>query len=280
MEEAVVEVAGGTAFDALAAGPDDGDLVLLLHGFPQDASSFADVLPVLGAAGLRAVAVTQRGFSPRNRPVGRGHYAYAHLAEDVLAVAAALGSPRPHVVGHDLGALVGWHLAGRVPERIATLTAVSVPHPAAYVRSLPRSRQAMRSAYVPVLRLPIVSEALLGAAGGAVLRRLLTATGLPDRHATGYVDRLLPGGGLRAALSWYRNLDLREMASTPAARVPTTFVWSDGDAALDRVGAEGTGAQVDAPYRFAVLEGCPHWIPEREPGLLAELIVDRAGGSG
>jgi pimeloyl-ACP methyl ester carboxylesterase len=270
--------AAGTRFDVLAAGPEDGPLTLLLHGFPQDASAYDRVLPLLADAGLRAVAVTQRGFSAPSRTERRRDYAYGALAEDVLAIAEALGSPRPHVVGHDLGAVVGWHLAARQPKRVATLTAISVPHPAAYVRSLLRSPQALRSAYVPLFWLPGVAEGLFGARDGAVLRRVLRASGLAEERADRYAGRIVPEGGLQAAFSWYRNLSLPEMAATPPVSTPTTFVWSDGDVALDRVGAELTADQCVGPYRFLPLEGVSHWIPEEAPEALAEAIAERVLG--
>jgi pimeloyl-ACP methyl ester carboxylesterase len=270
---------GDVTVEALAAGPTDGELVLLLHGMPPEARAFADVLPPLAEAGYRAVAPTQRGFSRMNRPLRGRDYRWGLFAADVLALARTLGSERPHIVGHDLGAIVGWELAARQPDRVATLTAVSVPHPAAYVAALPRSLQALRSLYVPVFWTPVLSEQLLGGADGAVLRRLLVASGLERERADAYLDRLLPGGGLTAAFRWYRDLSVRDMAALGPVPVPTTFVWSTGEVLLDRVGAELTERHVTGPYRFATLEGS-HWIPEQQPDRLAELILERVGAGG
>jgi pimeloyl-ACP methyl ester carboxylesterase len=268
---------GGLSFDALAAGPEDGELVLCLHGFPQQASTFGELLPVLGAAGLRAVALTLRGFTAGSRTDRVADYAVPALADDAVAAAEALGARRFHLVGHDLGAIVGWHLAAAQPQRVRSLTAISVPHPAAFVEALTRSRQVLRSSYVPFLQLPVVSEVLLGARDGMLLRRLLAASGLGRAHIDRYLGALLPDRGLRAAFHHYRNLRIGRFAAVGPVSVPTTFVWSDGDVALDREGAERTVRHVTGAYRFAVLEGATHWIPEQHPAALADLVLDRVG---
>lgn len=270
---------GGLAFPALAAGPDDGELVLCLHGFPQRAAAFARVLPVVAAAGFRGVALTQRGYTAGNRTNRVADYAVPALADDAVAAAEALGARRFHLVGHDLGAIIGWHLAATQPERVRSLTAVSVPHPAAFAESLPRSSQPLRSSYVPFFQLPVVPEVVLGALGGRPLELLLRRSGLSASQARAYVRDLLPARGLRAAFHYYRNLRVSELARTPAVSVPTTFVWSDGDVALGRVGAERTVRHVTGDYRFEVLEGASHWIPEQHPDVLGALVVDRASSA-
>ena len=79
----------------------------------------------------------------------------------------------------------------------------------------------------------------------------------------------------RATFNWYRAL-FRPGPSTGRVRVPTTFVWSDRDPALGRAAAEGTQRWVDGDYRFVVLEGVSHWIPDERPAELADAIVARA----
>jgi pimeloyl-ACP methyl ester carboxylesterase len=154
---------GELVFDALAAGPPDGELVLLLHGFPQSAEEWRAQLEALGDAGYRAVAPDQRGYSPRARPEEVEHYLPDHLVADVLAIADWLGGHRVHVVGHDWGALVAWRLAGRFPDRVRTLTAVSVPHPFAVAEAMGSDSgdQRARSAYIQLFRQEGLSERLL-----------------------------------------------------------------------------------------------------------------------
>jgi pimeloyl-ACP methyl ester carboxylesterase len=180
MAERISVAVGELVFDALTAGPADGQLVLLLHGFPQRSLAWAEVLEALAGGGYRVVAPDQRGYSPRARPASVGDYRMECLVSDVLGLADALGTRRFAVVGHDWGGAVAWQLAARHPERAWALTSVSTPHPAALLAAMTRGLQRLRSAYVPLFRAPRVAEALLGGGGGRGLRALLAASGLAN----------------------------------------------------------------------------------------------------
>ena len=145
---------GDMVFDALAAGAADGELVLLLHDFPQSADALRHQLPVLAAQGFRAVAPDQRGYSPDARPPDISDYAMGNLVGDVLGMATALGSDRFPLVGHDWGGAVAWVAAGAVPQRVRSLVALSTPHVGAFGRALadPEGEQAAASAYFATFR--------------------------------------------------------------------------------------------------------------------------------
>jgi pimeloyl-ACP methyl ester carboxylesterase len=258
---------GLLTFDVHDEGPLDGPPVVLLHGFPEDSSSWADVAPLLHAAGLRTVALDQRGYSPGARPGPRAAYRLDFLVADVLALLGATGPA--HVVGHDWGGNVAWALAAWAPERVRSLTVLSTPHPRALSRALVRSDQAARSLYVGLFQLPALPEALLLPA----LPGLLERSGLPASDAARYAARLREPGALRAALHWYRALPLARRPVGPV-RVPTTYVWGARDGALGRHAAEGTDADVLATYRFVELDA-GHWLPETVPDLVADAVVDR-----
>lgn len=262
--------AGGLVLEASAAGPEDGEVVVLLHGFPQSSAMWRPQLAALAAAGYRAVAPDQRGYSPDARPDGVAAYGIGHLVGDVLAVADGLGAERVHVVGHDWGAVVAWHVAGRHPERVRTLTALSVPHPVAFATALvaPGGDQRRRSAYIPIFQRAGAEDMLL--AGG--LASMLAGSGYPLDPAE-VVARMSEPGALTAALNWYRAMDAALIAAGRIT-VPTLFVWSTGDVALGREGAEATAAHVDGPYRFEVLDGTSHWIAEEEPDVLNRLLLE------
>src|SRR4051794_13464468 len=206
--------ARGMTFRTLEAGPQDGEPVLLLHGFPQRADAWRPVLEALGGAGYRAVAPDQRGYSEGARPSGVRSYRIDELVADVEAMADELDARRFHVVGHDWGGAVAWALAAQRPQRLRTTTIVSTPHPRALAASLSRSLQALRSSYVGFFSIPAVPEALLGAAHGRLLRRMLRTSGLPGRLADEYVDALTDPGALAAALNWYRAARPRSLFST------------------------------------------------------------------
>ncbi|CAA9244689.1 MAG: Epoxide hydrolase [uncultured Acidimicrobiales bacterium] len=273
--EAVQISCGPLTFDADVAGPDDGELVVLLHGFPQDRSAWAPQLEALSAAGYRAVAFDQRGYSPGARPSGPFAYGMDKLVGDVVAVADHFGAPAFHVVGHDWGGAVAWTLGARMPERLTTLTSVSTPHPAAFRDSLLRHGQALRSSYMVLFATPVVPELVLLARGGAPLRDLLENSGLPAPVAERYVARMAESGAFTAALNWYRAAFLHPSAvSLPAVEVPTLYVWGKHDQALGRGAAERTAGQVRGPYRFVELDA-GHWLPETRSAMLTDMILDQ-----
>jgi pimeloyl-ACP methyl ester carboxylesterase len=207
------------------------------------------------------------------RPRGRGHYRLRETTADVLALLDAAGLDSAHVVGHDWGGFAAWALAAWHPERVRTLTVLSVPHPAAMTKAMLTSDQALRSYYVGVFQLPLVPERLLLAGNGAVLRRMLRHGGLPVEDADHYVTRMQEPGALSSALGWYRALPLSGRDTVGRVRVPTLHLWSTGDAFLGRAGIEATEQFVDAPYRLEVLDGVTHWIPELAPDRVADLVT-------
>src|SRR4029453_12571142 len=141
------------------------------------------------------------------------------------------GGGRFHVVGHDWGGAVAWHLAARHPERVATLTAVSTPHPRALAAALRSSAQPLRSAYIALFRTPRLPELALGARGLAGLRLLLARSGLSNEWAAAYAGALAEPGALAAALAWYRAAGSSTLRA-PAVAVPTCHLWGSGDPAL------------------------------------------------
>jgi pimeloyl-ACP methyl ester carboxylesterase len=263
----------GLAFDVVDDGPLDGPPVVLLHGFPQRATSWAKVTPLLAEAGFRTYAPDQRGYSRGARPRGRRAYAAPELVDDVVALIDRIDAP-VHLVGHDWGATVAWGVAARHADRLASLTAVSVGHSEAFKRALRTSDQALRSWYMVLFQLPFVPERLLS--GKWFAQKFLGGSGMTDEMIARYRVEIVDAGALTGGLNWYRAIPFSISDEVPDVNVPTTFVWSDGDAALGRKMAELTAEHVDGPYEFIELAGASHWIPEERPAELAEAIISRA----
>lgn len=265
--------ANGVRLHVAEAG--EGPLVVLLHGFPQSAAEWDGVVPLLTAQGYRCLVPNQRGYSPGARPKGRWAYRITDLTADIVALIDAAGAQRAHVVGHDLGAVVAWAVANAHPDRVLTLTALSVPHPAAFLRALGTSRQFLESWYMYAFQLPGLPERMFrGAKGRARFERFLTSGGQrPDRAARD-ASFMIDGGALPTAINWYRAIGLADPRRTRTrTRVPTLFVWSDGDRYISRTAAERCGDWVDAPYRFETLADVSHWIPDEAPERAAELVL-------
>lgn len=263
----------GLDFEVIDSGAGDGEVVVLLHGFPQFHTSWSAVAAMLHEQGYRTIAPLQRGYSPGARPAGRKPYRVTELVEDVATLIEQVGGP-VHLVGHDWGAAVAWALALRHPDLVRTLTAVSVPHPGAFLKAMPAG-QLLKSWYMLVFNIPALPEWFFGDRARA--RRMLAGTGLRGRGFEDFWRDFGDGAALKGGLGWYRALAFTDPRSTRAkVRVPTTYVWSDRDTALGRRGAELCAHYVDAPYRFEVLEGASHWLLEERPADLARIIAERA----
>jgi pimeloyl-ACP methyl ester carboxylesterase len=266
----------GLVFDVVDRGPLDGEVVVLLHGFPQTASSWDLLAPRLHASGYRTLAPDQRGYSPRARPRGRFSYRMSQLTEDVVALIEAAGPPgrKAHVVGHDWGAAVAWTLAASRPDVVATLTALSVPHPAAFMRALFTSRQFLMSWYMYAFQLPWIPELLIRRLDPAVAPRVIErmAAGQTPANLARDMRFLVASGALTPALNWYRAMPFSAPARPAEVTVPTLFINSDSDPALGRTGGEHTRRFVTGPYTFHTLTGIGHWIPEQAASEVAELL--------
>lgn len=266
---------GELVFDALSAGPADGELILLLHGFPQTAYSFRHQIPVLAEAGFRVIAPDQRGYSPGARPAAVEEYAIPHLVSDVVKMADALGYESFHVVGHDWGAAVAWFTALVHPDRVQSIVAISTPHPSAFGEALasPSGQQAEMSSYMERFRAEGAEAAFL-ADDASVFRSVFEGSGLESAEIQIYVDALGTPEAMGAALNWYRAMVLAAPAgATTPIRMPTMYIWSTGDVALGREGAELTAKYVEGPYRFEVLEGISHWVPEQAAEEVGRLLL-------
>ncbi|MRJ76813.1 alpha/beta fold hydrolase [Aeromicrobium sp. SMF47] len=263
----------GMTFDVIDSGPLDGPPVVLLHGFPQRATSWAKVSEQLNAEGLRTYALDQRGYSPGARPTSRFAYGLGELVGDVTALIHLIGRP-VHLVGHDWGSAVAWAVAGGHPELVRTLTAVSVAHPTAFMKSMVSSSQPLRSYYMLLFQLPVLPERLLSTPNG-LGEKMLRAAGMDSDMIETFRRDIVADGALPGGLGYYRSIVLGGKEVGRKVSVPTTYVWSDQDAALARRGAELTADYVTAPYELVVVRGATHWLLDQNAPELAEIIVER-----
>ncbi|MCV7317442.1 alpha/beta fold hydrolase [Mycolicibacillus parakoreensis] len=272
---------GALSFTVRDTGPADGTPVVLLHGFPQNSSSWAAVAERLNHAGYRTLAPDQRGYSPQATPRGRRHYRLGELVDDVVALVERAGAGPVHLVGHDWGAAVAWGVAALHPRRLRSLTAVSVPHPSAFASSMLRSNQLAMSWYMAMFQLPWLPEWLMRTKDGFV-QTMLTRTGQTPAAARRDIRMLQQGHTATGALNYYRALPW-SLPSMPALRrpitVPTLQVWSDRDTAVGVKGHELSERFVAAPWRLVTLPGVSHWVPEEAPAELAGLIDEHAAST-
>lgn len=268
---------GDLVFDALAAGPDDGRLVILLHGFPQMPTMWRAQLSALADAGYRAVAPAQRGYATGARPEDVAEYHVDRLVEDVLGFASALGAERFDLVGHDWGAIVGWHFAHRHGDRLRSWTAVSVPHMAGVQKALASgdSDQKQRSSYIDVFRAEgHVAERILLEDDGQRLRALLSFPGADPAAVDENVRAFQEPGRLTGALNWYRAMERPRFDGSPDVHVPTLFIGSTNDLAVSLDSIERCGDYCKGPFRSEVLDGITHWVPDEAPDVVTSLLLE------
>ncbi|MFT4200646.1 alpha/beta fold hydrolase [Gordonia sp. (in: high G+C Gram-positive bacteria)] len=264
----------GLTFDVIDSGPADGEPVVLLHGFPQRATAWDKVAPLLHDKGYRTIAPDQRGYSPGARPKGRKQYTVPRLADDVAALIDEIGRP-VHLVGHDWGAIVAWAVAAAHPDKVTSLTAVSVGHPAAFLRSTIKG-QVLRSWYMFAFQTPVLPERILSA-DTKQSRRGMKGFGMTDEMVDAFRRDIVDYGALPGGLAWYRGLPFAPPTYVGRIAAPTTVVWSDHDAALGRAQAADSVKFVDGPFRFVEINGASHWLPEERPDEIATAILDRIG---
>jgi pimeloyl-ACP methyl ester carboxylesterase len=278
--------ANGIVFSALAAGPADGPLVLLLHGFPELSRSWRHQLPALAGAGYRAVAPDLRGYGQTER---RGPYDLGTLAADVAALVRALGRERAIVCGHDWGGAIAWAAAtydGRVVERLVVL---NCPHPAVLARELlVNPRQLARSRYMFAAQLPWLPERLLARDRAAAIARALRGgayrrDAFPDEELERYREAFASRGAAAAALAYYRTAFRRggSLARDARARpvaVPVLIVWGVHDRFL---GLETIAPVKTAPFlapgnvpAVVLIEDAGHFVQNEAPGEVNRAILE------
>ncbi|MCW2573476.1 MAG: hypothetical protein JWO88_3534 [Frankiales bacterium] len=272
-----ITIAPGLTFDTLVAGEKGAPLVLLLHGFAESMHCWRAQIAALAAAGYRAMAPSQRGYSPDARPDVNepAHYHIDRLMDDAMAIVATSGhgERRFHLAGHDWGGSIAWALADRYPARVASLTVLSRPHPNAFNRALQMEDgdQAHRSRHHKAFLEPDAADVVL-ADDAKWLRDRLAANGVPPEAIERHLAVLGNKDAMEAALAWYRARGAIRGPLGPI-RVPTLSIWGDADDTVGRMAAEGTEDFIAAPYRFEVLPGVGHFAADQAPDRVSELML-------
>ncbi|CCH53403.1 AB hydrolase superfamily protein yfhM [Fibrisoma limi BUZ 3] len=289
----------GVKLHVVAAGPADGPLVILLHGFPEFWYGWRKQIDDLAAAGYRVWAPDQRGYNLSEKPANVADYRVDKLVEDVIGLIEAAGVEKAFIVGHDWGALVAWWLAMTHPGRIRRLVILNVPHPSVMARFIAtHPRQTFRSWYIYFFQVPKLPEWVLRLGNWRALSQMMQRSSRPGtfsdedmrcyREAWTQSDRYgMPA--FRAMVNWYRaafgratlgRASVQHPSAPPASRrvtVPTLMIWGRQDTALVSDMAQPSIERCDQG-KLVYLHQATHWVQHEEPArvnaLLKEFLQD------
>ena len=284
----------GITLQCRAAGPAGAPRLVFLHGFPEAAFVWDELLEHFGAR-YRCIAPNLRGFAGSSAPPEPEQYRAKHVMADIVALIEATGgAPLEALVAHDWGGAVAWTLAAVRPELMKRLVIVNSPHPATFLRELQHSpQQQAASAYMNFLCRPD-AEQLLAENDFARMWPMLTNMGAADaaaREGGGWLTeavreqyRAVWRAGLTGGCNYYRATPLRPPTPQDDAvmkivfapefvtvRRPTLVVWGEDDMALPRALVEGLDAFVP-DLRLVRVQGASHWIIHERPAFVAAQI--------
>jgi epoxide hydrolase 4 len=270
---------GDVGLHAIADGPKDAPVVVLLHGFPEYWYGWRRHIEPMAAAGFRVVVPDQRGYHLSSKPLGVAAYGLTELVSDVMAIADQLGQGKIFLAGHDWGAAVAWSAALLHPQRVAKLAVLNVPHPSVMRKFLStRPSQFLRSWYMFFFQVPRLPEALFSAFNFRVGARALLRSSRPGTFSTEdlaqYRAAWSQPGALTAMINWYRALfRVRVKFPDKIVRVPTRILWGErDDFLLTEMAHESlrycTSAEL---FTFA---NATHWLHHEEPARVSELLID------
>jgi pimeloyl-ACP methyl ester carboxylesterase len=277
--------ANGRKVHLLSDGPEDGPLVVFLHGFPELARSWKHQLPALAAAGYHAVAPDMRGYGGTDK---EGPWDMRTLAGDVKALVRALGREKAVVVGHDWGGGVAWATAMYEPDVVDRLVILNCPHPAVLAKAILTSpRQTLKSWYMFFFQLPWLPEKLTTLDGARFVARALRGgstvrSAWPPEETQPYRDSYLQPGAASAAIGYYRAAfrsarGVIKDAKTLKIKARTHVIWGLGDRFLGHEFGEPAAVRAcmepGNEATFEAIEGAGHYVQNEAPERVNEALM-------
>jgi pimeloyl-ACP methyl ester carboxylesterase len=280
----------GLTLKVQLGGPESGEPVIFLHGFPESHRTWRFQMQALSAR-YRVVAPDQRGFGGSDKPEGVEAYQTDRVVEDLFALADALGIGAFSLVGHDWGGAAAWLAALRDPQRVRRLAIVNAPHPLIFQRTLiDDEEQRAASQYINRFREPGM-EALIAAMGLETFFEKsfgahVDLRKVPEAERQVYLDDWAQPGALTSMLNWYRasaievpepgekaHKPLWTMAPFPKLAMPVLVVWGMKDKALLPVQLDGLHALVP-DLRIVIERDAGHFIPWEKPEVVTSALRD------
>lgn len=270
----------GIRLHIAAAGPEEGELVVLLHGFPEFSYGFHHQMEALAVQGYRVVAPDQRGYNLSDKPERIEDYTIDKLRDDIVGLIEAFGETSAFIVGHDWGGAVAWHLAASKPECVKKLIAINIPHPAAMPRVMMKNPlQWVKSSYMAFFQLPEVPEKLMAENDFESMKQAVKGTARSSAFTEQELDRYREAwsqpGALTGMLNWYRALRKGSLNQVPKRpiEIPVRILWGIGDQFLSPMLAKES-LEFCENAELVWIGEATHWVHHEQPVIVNQLIKE------
>lgn len=255
----------------------EGDLILMLHGFPEFWYSWRHQIPEF-AKDYKVVALDLRGYNDSDKPADKSAYVMDEFIRDVEGVIKGLGYDKCILVGHDWGGAIAWQFAYAHPQMVERLIILNLPHPAKFAEGLRTPQQLLRSSYMFLFQLPWLPELLIQSSDyqaieNAIKGMAVNKSAITKEDLEAYKDAAAKRGAMTAMLNYYRNIFQQGMikGDWSVLEVPTLMIWGEKDTALGTELTYGTAAYV-RNFQIKYIPDCSHWVQQEQPQLVNQYI--------
>lgn len=270
----------GIRLHTAAAGPDDGELVVLLHGFPEFWYGWRHQIDMLAELGYRVIAPDQRGYNLSDKPSGVENYTLNKLRDDIIGLIKYHHKNKAIIIGHDWGGAVGWHLAATRPEYVEKLIPINIPHPAVMPRVLAKEpQQWVKSSYMLFFQMAETPEKALRANDFLAMEKALLTSSRADvfspEDIKKYKEAWSQPWALTTMLNWYRSISksVKLQGADNSIPVPVQIIWGAKDTFLSRnLPKESLKLCIDG--KFVLVEEATHWVHHEQPDIVNRVIKD------
>ena len=255
----------------------EGDLMLMLHGFPEFWYSWRHQIPEF-AKNYKVVALDLRGYNDSDKPADKSAYVMDEFIRDVEGVIKGLGYDKCILVGHDWGGAIAWNFAYAHPEMVERLIILNLPHPAKFDEGIRNPQQLLRSSYMFFFQIPWLPEFLIQSSDyqpieTAIKGMAVNKSAITKEDLEAYKDAAAKRGAMTATLNYYRNIFQQRMTSQDwsVLEVPTLMIWGEKDTALGKELTYGTEAYV-RDFKIKYIPDCSHWVQQEKPELVNQYM--------
>ena len=261
----------------------EGELVILLHGFPEFWYSWRYQIPAL-ARHFKVVVPDLRGYNDSDKPANG--YDLDTLATDIQGLIERLGYVKAHIVGHDWGGAIAWHLAQKFPKSLDRLAILNAAHPQKFIQELTGNvDQLRRSWYILAFQIPGIPEWLIQQNLGEFVKGVFQGQAIRKSVFTAEITQIYQAalekpGALVAAINHYRQFLLPQnwlknfSHQAPPITAPTLILWSKEDSFLSQKLTDGLDRLIAAPFWLKLIPDCGHWIQQEVPQTVNRELLD------